>query len=406
MGERGAHEGAKLDLGSGPGLYVHVPFCARACPYCDFDFEVGPHGARQEQYLAALAAELETRAPDFAARGRAGRPQFDTVYLGGGTPSALGAQGLRVLFDTIDMHVDRATAREVTVELNPEHVDDALLDALAASGVSRVSLGVQSFAAPGLAQLGRVHAVAQAIAATAACTERFATSVDLIVGWPGQSRAQLEASLRHCVEAGVEHISVYGLTIEAGSAWPKLVRRGQREMPDEERQAQALEHAAELLASAGYEHYEVASYARPGRAALHNQKYWLGIDVLAVGPSGTSAQHGAAGDPPGAVRRRRNPRGLTAWAGGEAPDIETLAGEDAAGEAAWLGLRRLAGLDLATLERRFAGSGIAPRGWAEWLEARAPRAFARGNLRWVTAERLAFGPGRWMWHDEVAEELV
>ncbi len=371
-----------------PGLYVHVPFCTRACPYCDFDFEVGRGAklaARAELYFAALGRELEARAAGT-------RPR--TVYVGGGTPSALGAEGLGRLFASIDRQVDRSGVEECTVELNPEHVDAALLDALEASGVTRVSLGVQSLGARGLEQLGRVHDRARALAAIEQCAARFDCSADLIAGWPGQGAEAWRRDLEAFVELGLAHISVYALTIEAESAWPKLVARGQRSMPDDAEQSDRLLEAEARLAAAGYEHYEVSSYAQPGARAVHNELYWTGGDYLGLGPSAHSARHEGP-----AVHRRGNARGIDAWARGEFNE-ERLDEEAAAGEALWLALRRLEGVRLEDLARRF------PVVDRAWVEARAAGALRRGNLRWAPGDRLELGPGRWLWLDEIAAELV
>ncbi|MEX1367549.1 MAG: radical SAM protein, partial [Nannocystaceae bacterium] len=227
-----------------PGLYVHVPFCARACPYCDFDFEVGRR-PDLERFLHGLERERQMREVP------AGQP-VRTVYVGGGTPSLLGPVGLRRLLAWIEASFDASAAIERTVELNPEHVDEALLDALTEAGIDRVSLGVQSLGADALAQLGRVHRATQARAALRAAVARgLRVTADLIVGWPGQSEAALRSDVQGLLETGVEHVSVYALTIEEGTPWDRLARRGRRQLPDSDVQAQRLQQASELLQAAG-----------------------------------------------------------------------------------------------------------------------------------------------------------
>ena len=201
--------------------------------------------------------------------------------------------------------------REFTVELNPEHVSPALLDALAEIGVDRVSLGVQSLVPEGLRSLGRVHTREQARESVHACVMRgLRTSADLIVGWPGHTDAMLFEELDVLLEAGAEHLSIYALTIEPDTPWPKLVRRGLRVLPDEDEQAERLLAAEQHLHAQGLTHYEIASYARPGAEARHNGKYWRALDVIGFGPSAASVCHMPGGGR--AARQRAWARGLAA----------------------------------------------------------------------------------------------
>ncbi|MFV8753704.1 coproporphyrinogen-III oxidase family protein [Nannocystaceae bacterium ST9] len=390
--------------GEPAGLYVHVPFCARACPYCDFDFEVA--GSRLapalERWQAGLAREFEARRGHFEGR------EFDSLYLGGGTPSAIGPAALERVIAWLRSQVigEHAALRELTVELNPEHVDDALVEALVRVGVDRVSLGIQSLAGAGLQQLGRAHSASQALhALERTIAAGLRTSADLIVGWPGHREDDLLADLDRLVDAGVEHLSIYALTIEADTPWHKLVRRGLRVLPDDDAQAPLLIAAERRLGERGFVHYEVASHARPGREAWHNGKYWRSVDVLALGPSGASVEL-VASDRGLEVQRRRNRRGLERWLAdpGEPEEpIDRLAGEVAAGEALWLALRRLDGLAVEPWLARFGvGFGV-DRGW---LRARTDKQVRLGNLEWVGAALLRVAPGRWLWHDDIAADLL
>ena len=346
------------------GLYVHVPFCARRCPYCDFDITVGRTPAI-DAYLAGLAVEIDERRAELEAL------RATTLYLGGGTPSLLGAHGIAALARRLAPFIDRL--EEATVELNPEDVDDALVGALVEHGFDRVSLGVQTFTDTGLVQLGRMHDAARAHAALARCgAAGLRTSLDLIVGWPGERDEDLAADLDAVIAAGVEHVSIYALTIEAGTPWPKLVRRGLRVLPDDDRQAELLVACESRLVRAGFEHYEIASYARPNARARHNVGYWTWRDYVGLGPSAASAHHG--GD--GSVVRTNNPRGLRPWIDRAPASIETLTGEAAAAEGLWLGLRVLTGLDVDAFLRRFVQVDRA------WLERRVARPLARGDLQW------------------------
>lgn len=377
------------------GLYVHVPFCARACPYCDFDFIVG----RAETLGDRIQAWLEQLERELARALGARWAPFDTFYVGGGTPSLLEPAQLRRLFELLEPA--RGQLREFSVELNPEHCDGPRLDCLVEGGVDRVSLGVQSLDPRGLEQLGRVHSREQGLAAIAGAQARgLRVSADLILGWPGQDAAGLERELEAFVGAGVGHLSVYALTIEDATPWPKLVRRGLRVLPSEDLQGELLERCAARLEAFGYAHYEVASYARPGQEAVHNGKYWRWIDVLGLGPSAASVRHLGSELEGSGLERRVNPRGLERWLADEAPSVERLERERAAGEGLWLGLRRLDGLEISSFLARF---GV-ERGW---LEAKIERQLQLGNLALDDAgARLAVAPGRWLWHDAIAIDLI
>jgi oxygen-independent coproporphyrinogen-3 oxidase len=319
-----------------------------------------------------------------------------TLYLGGGTPSMLGAAGLTKLLALVRARVDLRSVDEATIELNPEHAD--LIDALPELGFHRASLGVQSFDAEALRQLGRVHDPGQAEHAAARCIAAgLRTSIDLIVGWPGQSDASLHDDLARTIALGPEHASIYALTIEAGTPWPKLVRRGLRALPDEDRQGDALARVEATLADAGYAHYEIASYAKRGAIARHNTAYWRWRDYVGLGPSAASAHYEEGS---GAVVRRTNARGLTAWLGNAPPEIERLEPTAAAAEGLWLGLRMLEGFDVAAFLARFVAIDRA------WLDARTGPACARGDLTWTVDGRLQIAPGRWLHADAIAARLI
>ena len=228
---------------------------------------------------------------------------------------------------------------------------------------------------------------------------------DLIVGWPGQGGSGLERELEEVIALEVEHISVYALTIEDGTPWTTLVRRGARAMPDDDAQAERLSQTEVMLVSAGYEHYEIASYARPGARAVHNVGYWRWRDYVGVGPSAASASFG----PDGSVSRRTNPRGLDPWLQGVTsptvrepgalPTHERLMPEEAAREGLWLGLRLLEPLDLDRLERHFSRES----GWA-W--AQLEPLSGRGLIRRVGPSHVVVEPHAWLLHDLIADTLL
>lgn len=368
------------------GLYVHVPFCARACPYCDFDFTVNarPDGAA---LIEALGQEVERR--EDVREGHAPH----TVYIGGGTPSVLSAADLSALLGWISGTWETGRCVEWTVEFNPEHVDAARLDAVCDAGVGRLSLGVQSFDATGLRQLGRAHTPAQAKQAVADAHARgLSVSVDLIVGWPGQTVGGLRAELEQLLELRCEHVSIYALTIEPGTPWERLAERGVRRLPQVDDAADAISCCADVLEGAGFVHYEVASYAQPGAAAIHNSGYWQGRDYVGVGPSAASARHLS-----GAILRSSNARG-NAWWAGEAPGTEALDAEAAAREALWLSLRLLEGVEIDPFLARVGRDRA-------WLEERTARARVRGNID-LGEGRMRVAPGRWLHHDDIAADVL
>jgi oxygen-independent coproporphyrinogen-3 oxidase len=252
------------------GVYVHIPFCAARCDYCDFaTWTDRAHLA--DEYVDACVRDLRRRALAPAT----------SVFFGGGTPSLLDAAALTGILDAIP----RATDAEVTVECNPDSVDLTKLRAYRAAGVNRVSFGVQSMRAHVLAALGRTHDpdnVARAVGwARAAGIERL--NLDLIYGTPGERVADWEATLDAALALEPGHVSAYALTVEPGTPLGRAVAAGQREAPDDDDQALKYEVADERLTAAGLTWYEISNWARPGDECRHNLLYWEGGDYAAIG---------------------------------------------------------------------------------------------------------------------------
>lgn len=257
----------------GFGVYVHIPFCAHRCDYCDFATWTDREHL-VDDYVDACVVDAERR--------RAAFPRAaDSVFLGGGTPSLLSGEQLARILGA----VDRAPDAEVTVECNPDSVDPARLEAYAAAGVNRISLGAQSFVPHVLAALGRTHDpdnVSRAVEwARAAGIERI--NVDLIYGTPAERSDDWRASLDAVIALGVGHVSAYALTVEAGTPLGRDVAAGLRPAPDDDVQADAYEIADTVLGASGYEWYEVSNWARPGEECRHNRVYWEQGDYLAIG---------------------------------------------------------------------------------------------------------------------------
>jgi putative oxygen-independent coproporphyrinogen III oxidase len=269
--------------GSPFGIYVHVPFCATRCGYCDFNTytaaELG--GASPEGWLAALRLELELAAERLGVP-----PEVRTVFVGGGTPSLLGGDGLASVLDAVRDHFVLAADAEVTTEANPESTSPQLCADLRAAGFTRISLGMQSVAPHVLAALDRVHSPGRPVAAA---KEALAggfdhVSIDLIYGTPGESDDDLRGSVDAAIEAGVDHVSAYALVVENGTALARRVRRGEIVAPDDDVLAQRYELVDALLRDAGLDWYEVSNWSRPGGECRHNLGYWAGGEWWGAGP--------------------------------------------------------------------------------------------------------------------------
>jgi oxygen-independent coproporphyrinogen-3 oxidase len=331
-----------------PGLYVHVPFCRRICPYCDFAVTLGDAAARS-RFVALLECEARLRAsPELGA-------PFDTVYLGGGTPSALSPEDLARLLEALREALPIDPGALVYLEANPEDVTADSLAAWREQGVSTLSLGVQALDDASLRLLGRGHDAGTALRAVeAALGAGFATvSLDLIYARPGQTAAAWAAELERAAGLGAHHLSCYELTFHEGTHFEKRRRQGRLvPLPDDE-QAVLLRLTHERLGKRGYAGYEVSNFARaPHHRSAHNRKYWSHVPYLGLGPSA----HSFDGE-----RRRWNLRSLRAWserleAGADpAEGEETIGPRERALETLMLGLRTTEGVDLVRLGELLGG---------------------------------------------------
>jgi putative oxygen-independent coproporphyrinogen III oxidase len=265
------------------GIYIHVPFCATRCGYCDFNTytpgELG--GANPDGWLIAVRAELG-RAADLLGS----PPEVQTVFVGGGTPSLLGGKGLAGVLDAVREHFVLAPGVEVTTEANPESTSPELFAQLRAAGYTRVSLGMQSVALHVLAVLDRVHSPGRALdAAREARVAGFEhINLDLIYGTPGESDDDLRRSVDAAIDAGVDHVSGYALVVEDGTALARRMRRGEIAAPDNDVLAQRYELLDSKLSAAGFDWYEVSNWSRPGGECRHNIGYWNGGEWWGAGP--------------------------------------------------------------------------------------------------------------------------
>lgn len=264
-------------------LYVHIPFCPKVCPYCSFYKEASDRNKTQA-FLDTVLREAEMEAPGL-------RPE--TVFFGGGTPTALSTAQLRYLIGGLRERIDFSWVREFTLEMNPATVSLEKAGAMLELGVNRVSMGVQSWDEELLKVLGRVHSGAQAERSYRILREAGVGNVnlDLIFGIPGQSRQQWHESLRRTIDLEPDHISAYCLTYEEDTEFFERFQRGEM-APESERDAGFFELAMEELEAAGYGHYEISNYAKPGRECLHNLGYWRAADYAGLGPSAVSTRAG------------------------------------------------------------------------------------------------------------------
>lgn len=345
-----------LTDGTAFGVYVHVPFCATRCGYCDFNTytaaELG--GASPEVWLDALRIELS------GAAAMLGPVTADTVFVGGGTPSLLGAERLTAVLDAVRASFGLSAGAEVTTEANPESTSPAFFEALRTAGYTRVSLGMQSASPHVLGLLDRTHSPGRA---TAAAREALSAgfehvNLDLIYGTPGESEDDLLASVEAAVDAGVDHVSAYALVVEDGTALARRVRGGEIDAPDDDVLAHRYRLVDRTLSAAGLQWYEVSNWSRPGGQCRHNESYWNGGQWWGAGPGA----HGFIGDVRWwNVKHPRTYAEVLADGRCAAADFERLQARDRHLEEVLLGIRLRHGLAAEVLtesERRRAGRAV------------------------------------------------
>ncbi len=315
-----------LDAGFEPygALYIHIPFCRKRCAYCDFTTEAA---CSDDPRLDAYVDSLERDIRKASALGLLQRVK--TIYLGGGTPSYLGLRRLTRLLYTLSLSMRVEPDVEFTLEANPDSLTEAMVKDLFALGVTRVSLGVQSFNDDELSMLGRIHSAADAQRAIDTALTRFKhVSIDLMCGLPNQSLASFQASLERALSCGIDHLSVYPLTLEEGTPLDASVEAGFLPYPSDDMACEMMRLAAEECQAAGFKRYEVASYAKPGGASCHNQAYWTSVPYLGLGRGAVGMKQDAS------CRIRYDRDGV----------IERISNEQRIAEDLMLGMRRTAGV--------------------------------------------------------------
>ena len=357
-------------------LYVHWPFCVSKCPYCDFNSHVRAE-IDEAGWRDALLADLAHEAA------QTGRRPLASIFFGGGTPSLMDPATVGAVLDAAARHWSLAPGCEITLEANPSSVEAARFAGFAAAGVGRVSLGLQALDDAALRLLGRPHDVRQGLAALDVAQRHFArVSFDLIYDRPGQTVAAWEAELARALAFGTEHLSLYQLTIEPGTAFARAHAEGRLVMPDADASADLFEATRAMTAAAGLPAYEVSNHARSGAESRHNLAYWTYGDYVGVGPGAHGRRGGVA-----TVRHRKPENWRAALAAGSGIAEETaLAPETRAREALLMGLRLAAGIDAA----RFAARTGVPLADALDADRLAPLA-AAGLVEWAP-DRLRLTP--------------
>jgi putative oxygen-independent coproporphyrinogen III oxidase len=349
-----------LDPGTEVAVYVHWPYCARICPYCDFNV-VRDRGRSEEQagLVAAILNDLEAQAA------LVGERKLASIFFGGGTPSLMPPEAVAAVIEGIHTHFpaarDRGGPIEITLEANPTDAEAAHFAALAEAGINRLSLGVQSLDDAALTFLGRNHSAGEARRAIGLAGSAFERlSIDLIYARPGQSVADWIRELTTAVDLGFEHVSPYQLTIEPTTAFGRAFARGDWTPPDEDLSAALYETTQTVLGAAGFEAYEVSNHARGvGARSAHNIHVWRGGDYLGLGP-GAHGRLTLDGVRTATVARRKIGDYVAGVAEGDPwAERETLDAEGAAEERILLGLRTVEGAEAAAFETLVLGDRVA-----------------------------------------------
>ena len=329
-------------------LYVHIPFCAQRCSYCDFYFVTTQR--RQTEFIDALCLEIAQSARTFP------NTLLSTIYFGGGTPSLLPSQAIAHILAQICTSFDTSQVDEITLEANPEDINAPVLEELIRAGITRISLGVQSFRNADLSFMNRCHNSDQALQACKLIqsAELSSWSLDLIFGVPGASTKIWLDNLNRAIETQVPHISTYNLTIEPRTPLHKQVANGIVKPVSDEHAADQFQQSMDTLTSMGYEHYEISNFALPGHRAKHNTRYWQHTNYLGIGPSAHSFwwQSDKALRWQNVCSLRKYLETVTI---AESPTVtqETLSMRDLARERVMLALRTSEGLDLDDLKNTY-----------------------------------------------------
>ncbi|HYW18272.1 MAG TPA: radical SAM family heme chaperone HemW [Nodularia sp. (in: cyanobacteria)] len=369
--------------------YVHIPFCRRRCFYCDFPVSVVGDRLRGET-SGTISQYVEVLCQEIAMTATSAEP-LKTIFFGGGTPSLLSIEQLQRILATLEKHLGIAAGAEISMEVDPGTFDLAHLSGYCSLGVNRVSLGVQAFQQELLQLAGRSHSVVDILTSVDLIhqVEIAEFSLDLISGLPHQSLAQWQDSLNQAITVMPTHISIYDLTIEAGTAFGRYYKPGDKPLPTDETTVKMYETAQQVLTSADYEHYEISNYARSGHQCQHNRVYWENRPYYAFGMGAASYIEGKR------FTRPRKTQEYYQWVkAGGVIDCEVTPPEEVLLETLMLGLRLAEGVSLVMLSQKFGEEKVKKihqclqpylkKGWVEVVEGRLrlsdPQGFLFSNV--------------------------
>jgi len=372
------------------GIYVHIPFCRKACVYCDFHFSTNL--SRKAELVQALQEELSIRAEEIQALGT-----LHTLYLGGGTPSVLQVDELAGLLNSVQNQIPFHPNIEITLEANPDDLSEAYLRDIFSLGINRLSIGIQSFSEEILSWMNRSHTAAQSEIVIKHVREAGFTnfSTDLIFGNPGSSKILWEKDLETLLAFRPPHISIYALTVEDKTALAHQVSKDKVQLPeDDSYQAQFL-HAHKRLTAIGYEHYELSNYALPGFKSKHNSAYWEGIPYVGLGP----AAHSYDGEKR-SWNLANNARYIKQIKEGKTgvEEIETLSLRDQYHEYLMTHLRKASGIDLTKVETLWV------KDWQIRFKKEILRLKEKGLLQ-EKAQYLSLNPEGWLLSAQIIREF-
>jgi len=324
------------------GIYIHIPFCKQACYYCDFHFSTSLK--KKDQLISALAKEIQLRKDEFK------NTTVETIYFGGGTPSLLSIEELQFLIDTIYKNYAVVTSPEITLEANPDDLSEQKIIDLSKSPINRLSIGIQSFYEKDLKLMNRAHNSKEAKKCLEVATMYFDNiSLDLIYGIPNSTSQEWLANIETALSFGVSHISSYALTVEPKAALARFIEKGIIDDVDDEVAHQQFHQLIEQLEDAGFEHYELSNFAKPGYYSKNNSAYWLGKPYIGIGPSAHSFNGHQR-----AWNVKNNSIYIKKIENDELPlEIETLTKNDKYNEFVMTGLRTVWGINLDEVTNKF-----------------------------------------------------
>lgn len=325
------------------GIYLHIPFCKKACHYCDFHFSTSPQ--YKEPMLKALRRELLLR------KNYLGNQAIETIYFGGGTPSLLSANELQMLLGEIVDQFDVSSNAEITIEANPDDLNPQRVKELRQTLINRFSIGIQSFFEEDLRWMNRAHTAIEAQSSIKRVQDAGFENItaDLIYGYPLLSNPKWEHNIQELIQLHIPHISSYSMTVEPATALSAFIKKGEQKAMDEGQSAAQFLILMEQLKEAGFEHYEISNFAKPGSYSKHNSNYWEGVSYLGIGPSAHSFN--------GESRQwniSNNAKYIDQIQNGKIPsEIEVLTKENRINEYIMTSLRTSKGMDLNKIKDQF-----------------------------------------------------